>query len=160
MTLTAVINPVVPLNLLFPLQRVICPQSRQSAKYRIFTHNFTNDDITNGKSPSYQSSTPYLIHTGDGGSVVSVQLIILSSDQPRWNSHPLLAPILPLIRKVFWVSPYVWLRLVLESLVWDGWVRGGAPGPRCSSLSVSSCVHPISLLVIPLSTVSSSSSSL
>ena len=55
MTLTAVINPVVPLNLLFPLQRVICPQSRQSAKYRIATHNFTTDDLTNGKYPSYQS---------------------------------------------------------------------------------------------------------
>ena len=55
MTLTAVINPVVPLNLPFPLQRVICPQSRQSAKYRIVTHNFTNDDLTIGKSPSYQS---------------------------------------------------------------------------------------------------------
>ena len=55
MTLTAVINPVVPLNLLFPLQRVICPQSRQSAKYRIVTHNFTNDNLTNGKSSSYQS---------------------------------------------------------------------------------------------------------
>ena len=53
MTLTAVINPVVPLNLLFPHQRVICPQSHQSAKYRIVTHNFTNDDLTNGKSPSY-----------------------------------------------------------------------------------------------------------
>ena len=53
MTLTAVINPVVPLNLLFPLQRVICPQSRQSEKYRIVTHNFTSDDLTNGKSPSY-----------------------------------------------------------------------------------------------------------
>ena len=53
MTLTAVINPVVPLNLLLPHQRVICPQSRQSAKYRIVTHNFTNDDLTNGKSPSY-----------------------------------------------------------------------------------------------------------
>ena len=35
MTLTAAINPMVPLNLLFPLQRVICPQSRQSAKYNI-----------------------------------------------------------------------------------------------------------------------------
>ena len=55
MTLTAFINPVVPLNLLFPLQRVICPQSCQSAKYRIVTHNFTNEDLTNGKSPSYQS---------------------------------------------------------------------------------------------------------
>ena len=55
MTLTAVINPVVPLNLLFPHQRVICPQPRQSAKYRIVTHNFTNDDLTNGNSPSYQS---------------------------------------------------------------------------------------------------------
>ena len=54
MTLTAVINPVVPQNLLFPHQRVICPQSRQSAKYRIVTHNFTNNDLTNGKSPSYQ----------------------------------------------------------------------------------------------------------
>ena len=50
MTLTAAINPVVPLNLIFPLQRVICPQSRQSAKYRIVTHNFTNDDLTNGKT--------------------------------------------------------------------------------------------------------------
>ena len=50
MTLTAVINPVVPPNLLFPLQRVIFPQSRQSAKYRIVTHNFTNDNLTNGKS--------------------------------------------------------------------------------------------------------------
>ena len=55
MNLTAVINPVVPLNLLFPHQRVICPQSRQSEKYRIVTNNFTNDDLTNGKSPSYQS---------------------------------------------------------------------------------------------------------
>ena len=55
MTLTAFINPVVPLNLLFPLQGVICPKSRQSAKYRIVTHNFTNDDLTNGKSPSHQS---------------------------------------------------------------------------------------------------------
>ena len=55
MALTAVINPVVPLNLLFPHQRGICPQSRQSAKYRIVTHNFTNDDLTNGKSPSYKS---------------------------------------------------------------------------------------------------------
>ena len=55
MTLTAVINPVVPLNLLFPHQRVICPQSRQPAKYRIVTHNFTNGDLTNGKYPSYQS---------------------------------------------------------------------------------------------------------
>ena len=54
MTLTAVINPVVPLNLIFPHQRVICPQSRQSAKYRIVTHNFTNDNLTNGNSPSYQ----------------------------------------------------------------------------------------------------------
>ena len=55
MTLTAVINPVVPINLLFPHQRVICPQSRQSAKYRIVTHNFTNDNLTYGNSPSYQS---------------------------------------------------------------------------------------------------------
>ena len=55
MTLTAVINPVVPQNLLFPHQRVICPHSRQSAKYRIVTHNFTNDDLTDGNSPSYQS---------------------------------------------------------------------------------------------------------
>ena len=55
MILTAVINPVVPLNQLVPLQRVICPQSRQPAKYRIVTHNFTNDNLTNGKSPSYQS---------------------------------------------------------------------------------------------------------
>ena len=53
MTLTAVINPVVPLNLLFPHQRVICPHSRQSANYRIVTHNFTNDDLTDGNSPSY-----------------------------------------------------------------------------------------------------------
>ena len=55
MTLTAVINPVVPLNLCFPHQRVICPHSRLSAKYTIVTHNFTNDDLTNGNSPSYQS---------------------------------------------------------------------------------------------------------
>ena len=54
MTLTAFMNPVVPLNLLFPLQRVICPQSRQSAKYIIVTHSFTNDDLTNGKYPSYE----------------------------------------------------------------------------------------------------------
>ena len=53
MTLTAVINPVVPLNLLFTHQRVIFPHSRQSAKYRIVTHNFTNDDLTDGNSPSY-----------------------------------------------------------------------------------------------------------
>ena len=57
MTLTAFINPVVPLNLLFPLQKVIWPQSRQSSKYRTVTHNFTNDDLTNGKSPSYHNST-------------------------------------------------------------------------------------------------------
>ena len=50
MTLTAAINPVVPLNLIFPLQRVICPQSVQSEKYRIVTHNFTNDDLTNRKT--------------------------------------------------------------------------------------------------------------
>ena len=56
MTITAVINPVVPLNLLFPHQRVICPQSRQSAKYRIVNHNFTNDDLTNGNSLSYHCS--------------------------------------------------------------------------------------------------------
>ena len=55
MTLTAFINPVLSLNLLFPHQRVILPQSRQSAKYRIVTHNFTNDDLTDGNSPSYQS---------------------------------------------------------------------------------------------------------
>ena len=55
MTLTAVINPVVPLNLLFPHQRVIYPHSRQSAKYRIVTYNFTNDDLTDGNFPSYQS---------------------------------------------------------------------------------------------------------
>ena len=54
MTLTAVINPVVPLNLLFTHQRVICPHSRLSAKYRIVTHNFTNDNLTDGNSPSYQ----------------------------------------------------------------------------------------------------------
>ena len=50
MTLTAAIKPVIPQNLLFLLQRVICPQSRQSAKYRIVIHNFTNDDLTNGKT--------------------------------------------------------------------------------------------------------------
>ena len=55
MTLTAVINPVVPRNRIFPRQRVICPHSRQSAKYKIFPHNFTNDDPTDGNSPSYQS---------------------------------------------------------------------------------------------------------
>ena len=54
MTLTAVINPVVPLNLLFPRQWVICPHSRLSAKYRIVTHNFTNDGLTDGNFPSYQ----------------------------------------------------------------------------------------------------------
>ena len=55
MTLTAVINPVVPLNLLFPHQSVICPHSRQSAKYRIVPHYFTNEDLTDGNSPSYQA---------------------------------------------------------------------------------------------------------
>ena len=55
MTLTAFINPLVPLNLIFPHQRVICHHSRLSAKYRIVTHNFTNDDLTDGNSPSYQS---------------------------------------------------------------------------------------------------------
>ena len=55
MTLTAVTNPVVPLNLIFTHQRVICPQSRQSAKYRIVTHNFTNDDLTDENSPSYHT---------------------------------------------------------------------------------------------------------
>ena len=65
MNLTAVINPVVPLNLLFPHQRVICPHSRQSAKYRIVTHNFTNDDLTDGNSLSYQYIyiyRPYMVH--------------------------------------------------------------------------------------------------
>ena len=55
MTLTSFINPVIPLNLIFPHQRVICPHSRLSAKYRIVTHNFTNDDLTDRNSPSYQS---------------------------------------------------------------------------------------------------------
>ena len=55
MTLTAVINPGVPLNLIFPHQRFICPHSRLSAKYRIVTHNCTNDYLTDGNSPSYQS---------------------------------------------------------------------------------------------------------
>ena len=55
MTLTGVINPVVPLNLLFPHQRVICPNSCLSAKNRLITHNFTNDHLTDGNSPSYQS---------------------------------------------------------------------------------------------------------
>ena len=55
MTLTAVINPVVPLNPPFPHQRVICHHSHLSAKYCIVTHNFTNDDLTDGSSPSYQS---------------------------------------------------------------------------------------------------------
>ena len=55
MTLTEFINPVVPLNLRFPRQRFICPHSRLSAKYRIVTNNFTNDDLTDGNSPSYQS---------------------------------------------------------------------------------------------------------
>ena len=50
MTLTAVINPVVPLNLIFPLQRVICPQSRQSSKHIIVTHNFINVNLINGKT--------------------------------------------------------------------------------------------------------------
>ena len=54
MTLTAVINLVVPLNLPFPHQRVIFHHSRLSAKYIIVTHNFTNDDLTDGNSPSYQ----------------------------------------------------------------------------------------------------------
>ena len=39
MNLTASINLMVPLNLLFPLQRVICPQSRQSAKYNLFNNS-------------------------------------------------------------------------------------------------------------------------
>ena len=56
MTLTAAINHMVPLNLLLPHQRVICPHSPQSAKYRIVTHNFTNDDLNNGNSPSYHWS--------------------------------------------------------------------------------------------------------
>ena len=64
MTLTAVINPVVPLNLLFPHQRVICPQSRQSAEYIIVTHNFTNDDLTDGDSPSYQGYSDQKIFHG------------------------------------------------------------------------------------------------
>ena len=55
MTLTAVINPMVPLNLIFPHQRVIFTHSRLLAKYRIVTHNFTNDDLTDGNFPSYQS---------------------------------------------------------------------------------------------------------
>ena len=62
MTLTAVINPVVPLNQLFPHQRVICPHSRLSAKYRIVTHNFTNDDLTDGNSPSYHWALNCLIN--------------------------------------------------------------------------------------------------
>ena len=54
MTLNVVINSVVPHNLLFPHQRVICPHSRLSEKYRIVTHNFTNDNLTDWNSPSYQ----------------------------------------------------------------------------------------------------------
>ena len=54
MTLTAVINPVVPLNLLFPHQGVICPHSRQSAKYRIVTHK----EINNSKNLSKINNEP------------------------------------------------------------------------------------------------------
>ena len=54
MNLTAFINPVVRINLLFPHQKVICPHSRLSEKYRIVTNDFTKDDLTDGNSPSYQ----------------------------------------------------------------------------------------------------------
>ena len=62
MTLTAAINPMVPLNLLFPHQRVIYPQSRQSAKYRIVTHNFTNDDLTNVNILAISLTISYFIN--------------------------------------------------------------------------------------------------
>ena len=46
---------MVPLNLRFPHQRVIFPHSRLSAKYIIVTHIFTNDNLTDRNSPSYQN---------------------------------------------------------------------------------------------------------
>ena len=81
MTLTTVINPVVTLNLLFPLQRVICPQSSQAAKYRIVTHNFTNDNLTNRKSPSYHRcfNVGYFWHQWLLGIVIEKRLNILAS---------------------------------------------------------------------------------
>ena len=50
-----------------------------------------------GSVPIGAPPTPSLTCTGNGGSVVLVRLGILSSDQPLWNSHPSLAPSLPLI---------------------------------------------------------------
>ena len=73
-----------------------------------------------GPVPTGVPSTPSLIRTDGGGSVVLVRLVILSFDQPCWNSHQSLAPILPFIRKVFWVPPSVLSRLASEALVWDG----------------------------------------
>ena len=48
----------------FPHQRVIFPHSLQSAKYRIVTHNFTNDDLTDGNYPSYHSSQHFHVACG------------------------------------------------------------------------------------------------
>ena len=56
MTFTAAINPMVPLNLLFPLQRVICPQSRQSANYQFDNSlliNLLTTILPNGNNLAY-----------------------------------------------------------------------------------------------------------
>ena len=58
MTFNAYINAMVPLNLLFPLQRVICPQSCQSEKYQfdnVLLINVLMTILSNGKNLAYQS---------------------------------------------------------------------------------------------------------
>ena len=52
MTLTAVISPVVPQST-FSSPKGYLTSITSISKYRIVTHNFTKDDLTNGKSPSY-----------------------------------------------------------------------------------------------------------
>ena len=57
MTFTLAINPMVPLNLFFPLQRVICPQSRQSANYQFENSlliNLLTKILPNGNTLAYQ----------------------------------------------------------------------------------------------------------
>ena len=56
MTFTASINPMLPLNLLFPLQRVIRPQYRQSENYFLFNNsiNLLTTILPNVKTLAYQ----------------------------------------------------------------------------------------------------------
>ena len=61
MTLTVDINPMVPLNLLFlykglsALNHVNQQITIYSTNQQYLTHNFTNDDLTNGNTLAYQS---------------------------------------------------------------------------------------------------------